>query len=321
MSERDTRASSAENGIGRIQRVALRRVWRHEAQDFTTWLEDNIDVLEDATGLRLSGVEREHPAGAFSVDLIAEDTDGRAVVIENQLEKSDHDHLGKLLTYLVGIQARLAIWIVADPRPEHVSVITWLNESSSADFYLLKIEAVRIGNSVPAPLLTQIAGPSEETREVGRTKKEMAERERLRYRFFSGLLEYAKSKTQLHANISPSSQGWAATGAGMTGVIFGYVARQHDARVELYMEARDAEENRRIFEALARNKDDIETEFGGSLEWQPLEGRKACRILHRIRTGGYRDEDKWKAVYVEMVDAMMKLASACKPHLNRISRG
>ena len=123
--------------IGRIRRVGLRKVWSHEALDFTTWLEENVDVLDDPTGLRLSAVEREKSAGAFSVDLIAEDKDGRTVVIENQLERSDHDHLGKLLTYLVGIQAQQAVWIVADPRPEHVSVINWLNESSSADFYLL----------------------------------------------------------------------------------------------------------------------------------------------------------------------------------------
>ena len=158
--------------IGRIQRVALRKVWKHEALDFTKWLEENVDVLNEATGLQLSGVEREQAVGAFSVDLIAEDEDGRPVVIENQLEKSNHDHLGKLLTYLVGIEARKAIWIVADPRPEHVGVVTWLNESSSADFHLLKLEAIRIGDSEPAALLTQIVGPSEEARKAGATKKQ-----------------------------------------------------------------------------------------------------------------------------------------------------
>ena len=134
MGELESKATRGKMGIGRIQRVGLRQVWSHEALDFTTWLEDNAEVVAEATGIQLTGVEREQPAGAFSVDLIAEDEDGRPVVIENQLEKSDHNHLGKLLTYLVGIQARKAVWIVADPRPEHVAVIAWLNESSSADF-------------------------------------------------------------------------------------------------------------------------------------------------------------------------------------------
>lgn len=304
--------------IGRIQRVGLREVWSHEALDFTTWLEENVDVLAEATGLRLSGVEREQSAGSFSVDLIAEDEDGRAVVIENQLEKSDHDHLGKLLTYLVAIEARGAVWIVADPRPEHVGVIAWLNESSSADFYLLKLEAIRIGDSEPAPLLTQIVGPSEETRKVGQTKKEMAERERMRYRFFEGLLDHAKSKTQLHANISPGTRGSVTAGAGIAGVGFRYGVRQRDARVELYIDTGDGAENQRIFEALVLKREKIEGALGWSLKWHTMEGRRACRIQRTYATGGYRDEDVWEAVYEKLAEAMAKLESELNPHLKRL---
>ena len=304
--------------IGRIRRVGLREVWKHEALDFTTWLEANVDVLAEATGLQLSGVEREQPAGAFSVDLIAEDEDGRAVVIENQLEKSDHDHVGKLLTYLVAIEARRAIWIVADPRPEHVGVINWLNESSTADFHLLKLEAIRIDDSEPAPLLTQIAGPSEETREVGRTKKEMAKRKRLRYRFWEGLLEHAKSKTQLYANIRPSRANQLGAGAGIAGFGYNYVVRQHDADVMLYIDTGDRAKNQRIFEALAHKKEKIEGEFGAKLEWvNKGELIKSRRIRKTYATGGYRNQDDWEAVYEELSEGMAKLESALKPHLKR----
>ena len=244
--------------------------------------------------------------------------DGHAVVIENQLEKSDHDHLGKLLTYLVGIQARRAVWIVADPRPEHVAVIAWLNESSAADFSLLKLEAIWIGDSEPAPLLPQIVGPSEETREVGRTKKNMAERERLRYRFFEGLLNHAKSRTHLHANISPTKHSWVGAGSGITGVGFDYAVRQRDARVELYIDTTDGEQNRRIFNALADKRDGIESTFGRSLAWDTKEERRACRIQQTYETGGYRDEDKWEDVCKELVDAMVKFESALKPHLKSL---
>ena len=304
--------------IGRVQRIGLREVWSHEAHDFTTWLEENIDVLVEATGLELSSVEREQSAGAFSVDLIAEDGDGRPVVIENQLEKSDHDHLGKLLTYLVGIEARRAVWIVSDPRPEHVAVIAWLNENPSADFYLLKLEAIRIGGSEPAPLLTLIVGPSEETRKVGRTKKEMAERERLRYRFFEGLLMQAKSRTQLHANISPNKHGWVAAGAGVTGLAFTYVVRQRDARVELYIDTQDGDENKRMFKALFDEKEAIENAFGSLLDWDTKEGRRACRVQKTYAIGGYRDEEVWGAVHQELADGMARLESALKPHLKKL---
>ena len=121
--------------IGSLQRVDLREVWPHEAQDFTPWLEENIDVLNNAIDLSLSIIEREQAAGDFSVDLVAEDESGNSVIIENQLERSNHDHLGKLITYLTAIDAKAAIWIVKEARPEHISAISWLNESSSASFY------------------------------------------------------------------------------------------------------------------------------------------------------------------------------------------
>ena len=170
--------------IGKIERVPLRDVWKHEAFDFTQWLQDNIDVLNNVIDLNLSNPEREQAAGSFSIDIVAEDDAGNPVIIENQLEKSDHDHLGKILTYLVAMGAKSAIWIVSNPRPEHISAISWLNESSAANFYLLKIEAIKIENSPPAPLLTVIVGPSEEAKEVGKAKKEIAERYIIREKFW-----------------------------------------------------------------------------------------------------------------------------------------
>ena len=140
--------------IGKIERVKLRDVWKHEAFDLTRWLQDNIDVLNESIDLNISNPEIEQSAGSFKVNIVAEDDSGNPVIIENQLEKSDHDHLGKLITYLVAMGAKTAIWIVSDPRPEHLASISWLNESSSVNFYLLKLEAIKIGDSPHASLLT-----------------------------------------------------------------------------------------------------------------------------------------------------------------------
>jgi hypothetical protein len=122
--------------VGKLTRVPLREVWPHEALDFTRWLQVNLDVLSEHLPVALTSAEREQSAGAFSVDLVAEDADGNVVVIENQLERSDHDHLGKMITYLAAFEAKRAIWIVADPRPEHVRAVSWLNDASPADFHL-----------------------------------------------------------------------------------------------------------------------------------------------------------------------------------------
>ncbi len=308
--------------IGKIERVPLREVWKHEALDLTTWLQDNIDVLSDAIDLNLSNPEREQSAGTFNIDIVAEDDAGSPVIIENQLEKSDHDHLGKLITYLVAMGAKTAVWVVSEPRPEHIASISWLNESSTANFYLLKLEAIRIGDSPPAPLLTVIVGPSEEGKEVGKAKKEIAERYQIRERFWKRLLETAKARTKIHANISPSQHNWIGASAGKQGLSFNYGLRKNESQVELYIDRgkEKGEENKKIFEQLLENESSIEEVFGGPLEWEGLEGRRACRISKKITTGGYRDEEsKWPEIHADMIDAMVRLEKALKPYISKLS--
>lgn len=306
--------------IGKLQRVSLRTVWPHEALDFTPWLQDNLDVLNEALGLNLDNAEREQAAGSFSVDLVAEDESSRTVIIENQLERSDHDHLGKLVTYLTAFDAVAAIWIVADPRPEHVTAISWLNESTAADFYLVKVEAVQIGDSPPAPLLTQIVGPSIEAKRVGEVKKDLSERHHLRHRFWEQLLNTAKQRQSLFANISPSRDSWIAAGSGKSSTSYNYVVGQHNARVELYISSGVAEKNKSIFDQLYTNREAVETHFGNKLDWQRLDTKKACRIAYHLPGGGYRnDESEWQTIQASMIDAMSRLETAFKPHIRRLA--
>jgi len=307
--------------IGKIERVDLRDIWKHEAQGFTKWLQENLDILNEVTGLSLSSAEREKPAGGFNVDLLAEDEAGNPVIIENQLEKSDHSHLGKLITYLTAIEAKTAVWIVKDPRPEHIKAISWLNESLAAGFYLIKIEGMRIGNSEPAPLLTLIVGPSEVSREAGEAKEKIAERYNIRYQFWKSLLDKAKTSTKLHAQISPSEYGWAGTGAGKSGLAYNYSISQHEGRVELYIDRgkESEEENRMIFDQLYQNREEIERSFGEKPIWEKLEGRRACRIRKDIRLGGYQDKAKWPEIQSAMIETMIKLERSLKPVIDKLT--
>lgn len=306
--------------IDKIQRVKLRDVWPHEAISFTVWLENNIDVVNECVDLNLGSVRREKNAGDFNVDLVAEDESGNLVIIENQLEKSNHDHLGKLITYLTVLEAKAAIWIVSEPRPEHVRAIAWLNESRAAAFYLVKVEAIRIGSSPPAPLLTLITGPSEEATEVGDTKKEIAERHIARKKFWTALLALARNQTKLHSSISPGIYNWVGTSAGVQGLNLNYAVRQHDAQVELYID-RDKETgegNRAILDKLQANKDSIEKEFGNSLLWETLDEKRACRIRCIVSVGGWQDEEKWPQAHEALVGAMIRLERALRPHLKSL---
>jgi hypothetical protein len=309
--------------IGKIKQVPLRDVWKHEALDFTRWLEENLDVLSDKIGIVLLNAEREKNAGDFNVDLVAEDENGNPVIIENQLEKSDHNHLGKIITYLTAIEAKAAIWIVSEPRPEHVAAISWLNGSSAASFYLLKVQAIRIDDSKPAPLLTLIVGPSDESRHIGERKKEMAERYIIREQFWSQLLAYSKTQTKLHATISPSRHNWIATSAGLSGLAYNYSITKHEANIELYIDkGKEMEEqNLKIFRQLQQHREAIENNFGGPLDWQELENKRACRICIRI-PGGYRDpESEWPDIQKRMVDTMVRLERALTPYIKKLNVG
>ncbi len=271
--------------------------------------------------INLENVERERAAGHFNVDLVAEDDAGNPVVIENQLEKSNHDHLGKLITYLTAMEARTAIWIVSEPRPEHIRAIGWLNESSSAAFYLFKVEAIKIADSPAAPLLTLIVGPSEETRQVGASKKEFGERYEIRLKWWTALLERAKEKTRLHANISPGRYSWIGTGAGKAGLTYNYVTRRDATMVELYIDRGQGlgKENLKIIRALETHKGEIEKAFGGPLSWQALEGKRACRVRALVELGGYQTpEEDWPKVHDAAIDLMIRLEAALGPWVAKL---
>ncbi|MBU1937177.1 DUF4268 domain-containing protein [bacterium] len=306
--------------IEKLTRVPLREVWKDEARDFTSWLEQNIDVLNDILDITLTSAEKEQSAGNFNVDLVAEDETGNQVVIENQLEKSNHDHLGKLITYLTNTDAKVGIWIVREPRQEHVTAISWLNEATSASFYLVKVEAVKIGISAPAPLFTLIVGPTEEGRLVGEKKMQLATRHIQRQKFWAELLTEAKTKTKLHASISPTKYSWIGTGAGRRGLGYNYTITRHGAAVELYIDRgkETTEENKQIFDKLYKKKAEIEEIFGEPLNWQRLDERRACRISRSFENVGYLDEEGWPELIEDMIKKMIQLEKAFKSHIAKL---
>lgn len=310
--------------IGRIDRVPPRQLWKHEEYGFTVWLERNIEVLAEAIDLPLEVVEREKRLGAFRVDLVAETRGGDLTIIENQLAPSNHDHLGKLVTYFSNLRAKVAVWVVTSGRPEHVLAVNWLNESTPADqaFFLVQLEGIRIGDSSPAPLFTLVAGPSEEAKAIGQEKKELAERHVQRLQFWEQLLERAeKMGVAHHSNRSPTKESWLATGAGKSGITWVYLIWvKEQSGVELYIDAGEADENEEILSELFRHKEEVEQTFGHALDWQPLEGRRACRVRYEMQTGGLEDEENWPKIQDEMIRAMDRLIGALEPHLISATR-
>lgn len=307
--------------IGRIEKVDLREVWPHEAYDFTRWLGENLDLLSEELGIDLADADIEQSAGDFSVDVVAKDVSDRTIIIENQLERSDHDHLGKLLTYFAMMNAEAAIWIVSEARPEHVSAVSWLNENSEADFYLVQVEAIRIGDSPPAPLLTRIVGPSPQTREARRKKRELSDTDLMIQHFYEQLLERAEGRDHPHSGVSAKPYRYLNAGAGRAGFTFEYFLRRTDASVSLVLYRHQAppEETLAQFRQLESQKAEIEREFGEPLDWDPQEGTHRCRISKTLKVGGYQSpEEDWPTIQEAMIDAMIRLDRALRPHIDTL---
>lgn len=309
--------------IGKLEPVPIRELWKHEERGFSAWLEENLDVLSETIDVQLSDARRELLAGDYQCDLVAEDANGDRVIIENQLEATNHDHLGKVLTYLTNLDAKAAIWISTAPRPEHIRAIQWLNEITPDNiaFYLVRLAAYRISSLEDvAPLFTVIVGPSAEAKSFGKEKKELAERHILRLKFWEQLLERAKQKgVMLHAQRSPTANAYIAAGAGVqSGISFTYVVWMTEkTAVELYIDTQEQPENKRIFDTLLHKKQEIERTFGSPLSWERLDDKRSSRIRYVIKEGGLTDESKWLQMEAAMIDAMDRLAKALKPYLGR----
>ncbi len=300
--------------IGKIKKVQLREIWEHEARNFTTWMSENIDSLNEFLELNLTVTEKEKSVGPFSSDIVAADNQGNVVIIENQLEKTNHDHLGKLVTYLSNIDnAKMAIWISSDPVEEHRRAVEWLNEFTPKDvsFYLVKVEAVQIGDSIPAPLFSIIAQPTEFVKQIGKENAENAERNSLRREFWTQLLELANSKTKVLSNISPGKYNWISTGAGKTGITYGLSINLKTSSVYVYIDKGKEYQklNKERFDYLFNNKIKIDKMFGDHPEWHRLDSKRAS-IIDLKFDKGLTDKENWPTLQEKMIDSFIRMKDA-----------
>ncbi|MEV4105694.1 hypothetical protein AB0J42_36100 [Nonomuraea sp. NPDC049649] len=162
--------------LGRLESVPLRAIWPNEAKDFTPWLADNLDVLGQAVGLALELRHREYPVGRYALDLLLQDAQGRVIVVENQLEQTDHGHLGQLITYCAGTQADVVIWIAQTLTEEHAAALEWLNTNTvtGIGFFGVEVEVLRIGDSFPAPNFKVVVKPNDYTKSTQASRSRAA---------------------------------------------------------------------------------------------------------------------------------------------------
>ena len=270
-----------EYPITEIDEHELRSVWENEERDFTQWLTENIEMLGEELGIEIEDARAEEAVGDFSADIVAREMNsGETIVIENQYNKTNHDHLGKLLTYSAGKRAGFTMWLAEEFRPEHRSVLEWLNESGPKDvkFFAIRPRVVSIEDSESRGFEFEvIVEPNDWEREI--TDESLTETEKSYTEFFGNLVDaYAERRPNWY-KLTPGTRGYLTFSAGIAGVSFGWVFHQGpEFSIELYISTSEKERNEEIFETLKQDREMIESSLGAELVWQQLPEKQACRI-------------------------------------------
>ena len=305
--------------LGRLQEVDIRKLWNHEQYDFSEWLSkaENLELLNETIGLTLSEVEKEVYVGSYRCDLVGTDeTTGDKVIIENQLEMSNHDHLGKIITYASGLDAKVVVWIVKEAREEHRSAIEWLNNNTpeKLSFFLIEIHAYQIGDSLCAPKFEVVEKPNGFIKNAktqsgsGDYNKSQGERIEFWTRFNEVLVERGKP-----FNVrKPTTDHWydIAIGTSEAHVSLTLVNKDGCVGVELYIN-----DNKDLFDKLYAQKDEIDQKLGLNPEWQRLDGKKAARILYRMPGLNFDDHSNYDSLMNEMIDKAVLFSNVFRKYV------
>lgn len=267
--------------LSKLSKVELRDVWNHEALDFTKWLalEENLSLLSGEIGVDIKLIQTEANVGRFNVDILAEEeSSGRKIIIENQLEDTNHDHLGKIITYASGYDAEIIVWIVRDIREEHQRAIDWLNEHTdeTISFFLIRIELWQIDSSNPAPKFEIIASPNEWAKAIKTSTVggELTNTKVQQLDFWTKLKNYIRENDTRIRLQTPRPQHWydVSMGSSDAHVALTVNSRENLLGCEVYISR-----NKDLFNFLLNRKDEIEEEIGAKLEW--VDAAVASRIV------------------------------------------
>lgn len=308
--------ASSLTALGRLTPVSPRMVWPHEALNFTPWLLENADVLSDLLGMDLALEIAEHPVGGFSLDLMGRDeTTGEVVIVENQLEASDHAHLGQILTYAAGTDPTTIVWVAASFRPEHRAALDWLNARTDEDtrFFGVELGVVRIGQSEPAPSFRLVAQPNdwEKTVRAVTQAEGLSGKQQLYRAFWTRWIERLRAdRPQWSRATRPPRDSWFSMTTGVADSTYYTSFTKRGLSSELVFESPDADVNTARFQRLHARRGEMETAYEGVLDWQALPDRKATRIAEYLPDAEVSTEQAWDSYIEWLLDRQARLRRA-----------
>ena len=302
--------------LGRLTEVDIRELWKHEQYDFSEWLskEENTELLNDVIGLTLTDINKEVFVGSYRCDLVAKDeTTGIRVIIENQLDSTDHAHLGKIITYASGLDADVVVWIVKEAREEHRSAIEWLNNKTAKDisFFLIEIHAYKIADSLAAPKFEVIEKPNDFVKSRnnmnidGKLNKSQSERLNFWPEFNNEILNSGKPFNIRKA----STDHWydVALGTSEAHISITLVNKNNNIGIEVYIN-----DNKELFDSLYDNAETIHKELGFNMKWQRLNEKKASRIIYYIDGLDFDNRDNYHQLMREVIDKVVIIRNIFK---------
>ena len=303
--------------LGKIEQIEdLRTIWPHEEQDFSKWLaqEENLALLSEAIGIEIVLEERESPVGGFSVDIFAtEEGTSRKIIIENQLEDTNHDHLGKIITYASGKDAEVIVWVVKRARDEHKQAIEWLNQHTDDNigFFLLEIQLWKINDSLPAPKFNVVERPNDWAKNMKATAG-LSETQRLQVDYWQAFNDFTSVKSdflKIFKLRKPQPQHWYDLSVGSSIYHISLTANSQKKRLgaELYIN-----NNKAVFEKFEANKTEIEQELGMTLEW--ITATKDSRILALTAGDIKKGETAWNEYFDWYCNMALKLREIAKKY-------
>lgn len=297
--------------ITKLNKVDLRQQWMHEARDFTKWLSEpeNLELLSDEIGIGIELIQVEANVGRYSVDILAqEENTGKKIIIENQLEVTDHSHLGQLITYAAGHEAEFIIWIVREAREEHQQAVAWLNEHTDEklNFFLVVVELWQIGNSDAAVKFSVVSRPNDWKKTVVEISAdgELSESKLMRFDFWERFREFAAPKYPELKFRKPSARNYYDVSIGRSDchVLLSVLPRENQIWCELYIG-----ESKQLFAQLYQQKDLIEKHLGleREIEWQELPERKSSRI-GAFTSFDFEDDKTWEQAFQWLAEKCIK---------------
>lgn len=316
------------NTLGILERVELRNIWQSESSDFTPWLArpENLAQLGQTIGMELELEAQEKNVGPFRADLLCKDTATENwVLIENQLEATDHKHLGQLLTYAAGLKAVSIVWVAAQFTEEHRATLDWLNliTDEQFQFFGLEVELWKIGDSPAAPKFNVVSKPNDWSRSVTQAARRI-ENESLsdtkinQLEYWTAFAEFLRSSHSPIRPQKPYPQHWMNFSVGRSGVLLGATLNKPEKRigVELYLSDENA---KTYFKLLSQDKAEIEVALEFPLIWMALPERRACRLLYNMENADPLDQQRWPEYRQWMKEKLEKLNRVFRPRVQNLN--